>query len=167
LEENEALEAENKRLKEEREALQQKVNYYQSHFSKEKYDPFLYLHKNNDNREWSAEDWINEFYLFLQTGEADKIKVYHKPMLSKDQAFTIIWYLQEHFPLLPDNIEQCDVCKDLYNSNSTGIYSEEGNEHGHNFCGSCDYLAPYDDEEQDDELPEPPQTSQAKEGDKE
>ena len=26
----------------------------------------------------------------------------------------------------------------------TTIYSEQGNEIGHHFCGNCDYLAPYD-----------------------
>jgi hypothetical protein len=143
----EAQREEIERLRTELEKANRNIEYYKSHFSKERYNDGVYLQKNNDNRDWTAEEWMNEFYEFLKTGEADKIHVEHKPMLNEDQAFSIIWYLQEHFPLLPDNIDQCDVCKGLYNSHSTGYYTENGNEHGNSFCGACDYLAPYENEE--------------------
>jgi hypothetical protein len=153
------LAAQLKEAREENERLKSTIKNHESHFTKERHSDGAYLQKNNDNREWSAEAWINEFYEFLKTGEAESIYVEHKPLLNEKQAFSVIWYLQEHFPLLPDNIDQCDVCKDLYNSNSCGYYSEKGNEHGNSFCGACDYLAPFDDDENTDEedlLPEPP-----------
>lgn len=82
------------------------------------------LFKNNDNRDWTDIQWIEEFYEFLQGKLPEGVGMKHKPKLSKEQAFKIIWYLQEHFPILPDDIEQCDVCGEIYDSGSQGYHSE-------------------------------------------
>ncbi|MCQ9638626.1 hypothetical protein MP478_04425 [Chryseobacterium sp. WG14] len=100
------------------------------------------LQKNNDKRELSDIEWVEEFYNFLQGKMPQSIELKTPPDLTTDQAFSIVWYLQEHFPLLPDNIEQCDNCKTLFDSFLEGHYSEEGNEIGHHFCSACDHLAP-------------------------
>jgi hypothetical protein len=72
------------------------------------------LLKNNDNMELSDFEWARKVYEFLQ----DNIK------LSKKKAFQIIYYLQEHFPVIPDHIEQCSICGELYDSYSQGHHSE-------------------------------------------
>ena len=59
---------------------------------------------------------VKAFYEFLK-GDTQK--------LSKRQAFSIIYYLQEHLPLFPDNIEKCENC------------GEE--QHGNPPCEMCGY----------------------------
>jgi hypothetical protein len=89
------------------------------------------LLKNNDNREWSDLEWVNEFYGFLQGELPEGIGMKNRPKLSKKLAFNIIWYLQEKFSLLPDHIEQCDTCGELYDEYSQGHHSELT---GKNYC---------------------------------
>jgi len=78
---------------------------------------------------------VNELYQFL-TGEkipeGMQIVKNHRPKMSGKQAFTIIWFLQEHLRVLPDNFERCDVCEEIYDS-----YSEGGRKHNQFRCGSC------------------------------
>jgi len=99
------------------------------------------LLKNNDKREWEDIEWVEEFYEFLQDETPEKIHFPrgHKPQLSQKKAFAIIYYLQEHFSILPDHIEQCDNCGSLFDDWSEGIYWETKGKH---FCGGCDYLVP-------------------------
>lgn len=72
------------------------------------------LIKNNDKLELSDVEWMKRFYGILQ----DKMK------LSKNKSFGIIYYLQEHLPVFPDHIEQCNVCGELYDSHSQGHHSD-------------------------------------------
>jgi len=99
------------------------------------------LLKNNDSREISDLEWVEEFYEFLQGTLPGGIKMGrgHQPQMSAKKAFSIIWYLQEHFPVLPDNIERCSNCGSLFDSNSEGIYWESK---GKDFCDGCEYLVP-------------------------
>jgi formylmethanofuran dehydrogenase subunit E len=105
------------------------------------YDEIKLL-KNNDNRTDSDIEKVREFYRFL-TGEEtpEKISIVkgYKPKMSEKKAFSIIWYLQEHLSIFPDNIERCDICGELFDTNSEGIYWETK---GKNYCGACDYLVP-------------------------
>lgn len=105
------------------------------------------LLRNNEERDWTDLEWISEFYEFLKGNSPDKIND-GKPVvsLSSKDAFSIIWYLQEHLSVLPDNIEKCDNCDEIYDSYSSGYYSEKGNDIGHFFCNACEHLAPHDDE---------------------
>lgn len=109
-------------------------------------DKTLKLYKNNDHKDWTDGEWINEFYEFLQGNIPEGIILSQELKLSPKQAYCVLWYLREHFSILPDRFTKCDVCDELFDDWSEGIYSESGNEHGHNFCGSCDYLAPYEGE---------------------
>jgi hypothetical protein len=105
-------------------------------------DNEIKLLKNNNERKDSDLEKINEFYRFL-TGEEVPEGIFilrgHAPKMSEKKAFSIIWYLQEHFSIFPDHIERCDTCGNLYNSDSEGIYWESK---GKFFCGGCDYLVP-------------------------
>jgi len=87
------------------------------------------LLRNNDKKDWNDVEWVDEFYKFMQGENPESIKC-DKLDLTSDKAFTIIWYLQEHFSIIPDNIEKCSECNDLYDSYSQGYYSEkEGTHH--------------------------------------
>jgi hypothetical protein len=93
-----------------------------------------------------------EFYNFLQ-GEIPKSisieKENDKIKLDKEKAFLIIWYLQEHYRIIPDNIEKCNECSELFNIHSQGGFCEKFkifyccSEHMHKKCeyvyeGNCD-----------------------------
>ena len=55
--------------------------------------------------------------------------------LSPETAFTIIWYLQEHLSIFPDQIEKCSICGELYDSYIEGYHSEKRDLF---MCSSCD-----------------------------
>jgi len=85
---------------------------------------------------------IDEFYKFL-TGEVVPKNIHLSkhatPKMTEKKAFAVIWFLQEHLRILPENIEKCSECGDLYDSNCEGVYWEKK---GKNFCGACDHLVP-------------------------
>lgn len=99
-------------------------------------DNEINLLKNNDKRTDSDLEWITEFYDFLKGGCPENISFArgHGVKLSPNKAYSIIYYLQEHFPVLPDHIEQCSFCKSLYDSDSSGYYSELKVKF---YCDSC------------------------------
>lgn len=108
----------------------------------------LKLLKNNDNRELPDIEWVNEFYKYLQ-GDQPEGQAFKKFKLSKKQAFAIIWYLQEHFPLIPDHIEQCSVCGELFDSWATGHHSELTGKH---YCSEyCEPPGLYEKEQRAEE----------------
>ena len=43
-----------------------------------------------------------------------------QPALTPREAFSVIWYLQEHLRVLPDNIEMCAVCDTLFDFDCDG-----------------------------------------------
>ena len=99
-------------------------------------------HESDEVRkDWSHTEWVDEFYRFLQ-GECPEgitVGIQRQPKLTQKKAFTIIWYLQEHLRILPDNIERCDNCGELFDTHSDGIYWESKGKH---FCGGCQHLVP-------------------------
>lgn len=90
-------------------------------------------------------EWVEEFYKYMQGETPENIS--GDPMnLSSEQAYDIVWYLKEHFSLLPDNIFKCDVCQELFDADCSGMYSENGDEFGrYHFCTGCDHLCPNDE----------------------
>ena len=68
---------------------------------------------------------IEELYQFLQGICPEGIYIKHPPRLSKRKAFNVIWFLQEHLRILPDNYEQCCSCGDLYDVNGEGGYHRD------------------------------------------
>jgi hypothetical protein len=102
----------------------------------------LKLLKNNDNRTDTDLEWVVEFYEFLQGNIPSSINLSkgHNPKMSHKKAMSIIWYLQEHFPIIPDTIEQCSNCNSLYDTNKEGLYWETKGKH---FCGGCSDIVPY------------------------
>jgi hypothetical protein len=79
---------------------------------------------------------IQEFYAYLQGIKrpkkfADNLQM---PELSKDLAWNIIYVLQEGLQILPDHIERCDNCGELFDDWSSGRYSELEGKH---YCNGC------------------------------
>ena len=109
-------------------------------------DNEIKLLKNNDKKEWNDLEWMEEFYNFLRGDCPENIHFGkgHGIKLSPNKAYSIIYYLQEHFPLLPDHIEQCSECKSLYDSNSSGYHSELTEKF---YCDSC--FPPFLDEKEE------------------
>jgi hypothetical protein len=101
-------------------------------------------------KDWDDLEWINEFYEFLKGDIPEGIKIgkHSNPKITPKKAFTIIWYLQEHLRILPDHIEKCSCCNDLYDTHSEGIYWESK---GKFYCGTCEDQVPlnYDNNQRD------------------
>lgn len=88
-----------------------------------------------EKKECDAVDWITEFANFLQGETIEGMKEYKfLPEMTPRQAFGIIHYLQEHFPILPDNIEMCSECNSYYDSHSEGYYDDN---EGVTYCDVC------------------------------
>jgi len=100
----------------------------------------IQLLKNNDHRDIDDLEWLREFYQFLQGELPEGIHMRLRPKLSHRQAFSVIWYLQEHFSVFPDTIEKCWSCRQLFNSASEGLYWESKGRH---YCGSCNGQVPF------------------------
>ncbi len=67
-----------------------------------------------------------ELYEFLKGGipEGFTLKTW-KPKLSEDEAFTIIYILQEKFKLIPDHYEQCKRCKEIFDMECGGRHFDD------------------------------------------
>ena len=84
-------------------------------------------------------DRANELFAFLQ-GDVPKGFVLHNvPKLDAPTAATVLYVLSEHFKgwFVPDSIERCDVCGDLYDSDEGGKMLNFG-EKPYYFCDDCE-----------------------------
>lgn len=76
----------------------------------------------------SFED-VDQLYKFLK-GEDDLGFTFkdedYLPKLTDEQAFRIIYVLQERFRTIPDTIEKCDCCGGLFDTECEGYVCEDG-----------------------------------------
>ena len=79
---------------------------------------------------------MHEFFQFLQGTIPREIKLPKKHILhlTPDQAFLIIWYLQEHLPIIPENFEFCYGCKRIFDTNDEGYSVTRGRIYGNECC---------------------------------
>ncbi len=64
---------------------------------------------------------IQEFMTMLTGGDLpDGMTLADQPALTPRAAFSVIWFLQEHLRVLPDHIEQCCVCGELFDADCDG-----------------------------------------------
>lgn len=93
-----------------------------------------------------------ELYEFLKGGipEGFTLKTW-KPKLSEDEAFTIIYVLQEKFHLIPDHFENCARCKEIFDMECEGTHYEDP---GINLCEGCIDPIFYLESSQDADTPE-------------
>jgi len=79
-----------------------------------------------------------ELFDFLQGKMPDGTFVTrkHRPKLTPDQAWTVIWYLGNQYWQVTDRVERCDVCGDLFHTWQGGDCLDYGKAPYH-FCDSC------------------------------
>ena len=75
-----------------------------------------------------------ELYEFLQGTPPKCIFLKEKPELTKKIAFNVIWYLQEHLRIVPDNYDFCTRCEELYDADWGGQHFDDP---GINLCEGC------------------------------
>lgn len=74
-------------------------------------------------------DETSDLYRWLQGEKMEGYKIKSQPSLNKEQAFSIIYMLQEGFGFIPDTFEKCDVCGKLYDSDMEGEIIPDENTH--------------------------------------
>lgn len=81
---------------------------------------------------------VQELFGFLQGRIPEGYKIPRKCRLklTADQAWTAIWYIQNLNRQIPEQIERCDVCGDLYDSHAEGDCLDYGKA-PYLFCGAC------------------------------
>lgn len=73
-------------------------------------------------KELGEEGYVQQLYKFLQGKyHPEKITAKDVPTLTADQAWHVIYCLQEHFGILDDRFERCCACGDIYDSNEGGV----------------------------------------------
>lgn len=87
---------------------------------------------------------VELLYQFLRGERVGSVQCAEMPHLSEDEAFSVIYFLQEEIEVLPDSVEQCQGCKCLLDADSEGYYREDV---GH-YCDSCGIA--YDSEREED-----------------
>jgi len=71
-------------------------------------------------------DKVNELFKYLTDEEIPAgIHVKSRPKLSSQKAWNLIWFLQEVTLCLPDHIERCGVCGELYDSDNAGFWLDD------------------------------------------
>jgi hypothetical protein len=91
----------------------------------------------NDGRDW--DDRMQELHAFLVDGSLPEgVEMSGWVPLDRDQAESVIWFLQEITGVLPDNFEMCNECGNVMDTHAEGLYVEDV---GH-FCEDCQHLAP-------------------------
>ena len=64
---------------------------------------------------------VEELMDMLTGGDLPEgITMPQQPCLSRGQAFSVIWFLQEHLRIIPDRFEMCDVCESLFDAERGG-----------------------------------------------
>ncbi len=74
---------------------------------------------------------VQQFHEFLQGRLPEGVTVRNPPKMTADDAFSVIWFLQEVSGLIPDSIEMCDYCGTLFDSYKEGHIGEDKN-----YCSS-------------------------------
>lgn len=79
-----------------------------------------------------------KLFAFLQGDIPDgyKIAKSHRPKLTAEQAWTVIWYLGNQYWQVTDFIERCGVCGDLFDREREGECLDFGRA-PHHFCDTC------------------------------
>lgn len=90
--------------------------------------------KRDNLKDKSSLELIEEFFNFLQGKCPEQIDCKDLPTLNSEQAFAVIYYLQEHLPVFPDTIERCDRCGELFDLSYSGTHCDICG----NLCEGCD-----------------------------
>jgi len=80
---------------------------------------------------------VETLYAFLQGECPERFCIKAMPNLTPDQAFAVIYYLQEGLGLIPDKYEKCRECDDLYDSANEGCSAGLCEGHYTSMCPHC------------------------------
>ena len=99
-------------------------------------------------------DTMNELYSFLRGKFVPKnyLHAIDLPKISAEEAWQVIYVMQEYFKLLPSKFERCNDCGRIFDSEIEGIHTDsiemfEEGEIGHGLpiedagkflCGGCE-----------------------------
>lgn len=88
------------------------------------------------------EGYVQELYNFLQgKSHPEDIDDNNKPNLTKEQAWHVIYCLQEHFGMLGDKFELCCHCGCIFDSENGGTTIDEDSEFDSSkygiYCEDC------------------------------
>ncbi len=73
----------------------------------------------------SIKDQVIKLYDYLSEGKVPEGVHVWRPKMSRKHAFSVIWFLQEIIHCLPDHIEQCDDCLELFDTDREGYYLDD------------------------------------------
>lgn len=82
---------------------------------------------SEENSKLSLEETIGLFEFLLGESCPMDITPQDQPCLTPTEAFSVIYYLQEHLHIIPDTYEMCRECESLYDSDSEGVCISELN----------------------------------------
>lgn len=90
-------------------------------------------------------DQANKLFEYLKGELPEGIDCF-TPKLSSKEAFSVVWFIQEIIDCLPDHIEICQHCEELFDTNKEGYslseeYTLDGKplpeEYRGHWCDSC------------------------------
>lgn len=64
---------------------------------------------------------VRQFYRWLTGEGVEDISTASQPMLTEEEAWAVIYYLQEKLEILPDKFERCRACGGIYDSENEGV----------------------------------------------
>ncbi len=62
---------------------------------------------------------VQQVYDMLTGKLPEGVRLQHPPELPGNEAWAVIWFLQEVSRVLPDTIDRCDYCGNLYDGGET------------------------------------------------
>lgn len=75
---------------------------------------------------------IRNFVSFLRGDlRDDGVKIHHMPELNDEQSMSILWYLQEVLPVIPDHYECCSRCGVVIDTDAEGTYLDPSEREEH------------------------------------
>ena len=81
----------------------------------------MYLDENGNPLSLDETEELSEF---LQGKKPEGYHLNTMPHLTEEQAWTVIYVLQEKFRLIPDHYEKCDKCGEFFNFHDEGYWLE-------------------------------------------
>lgn len=93
-----------------------------------------YRTTKNGTGQQITQEQVEQLFAYLTEGTLPEGCTARHPRLSKRKAFSVIWYLQEILEVLPDFMDQCCKCGDLFNSEREGHVDEKS---GREYCDNC------------------------------
>jgi len=95
---------------------------------------YLKERQDEEKRRDKELEAVTTFHDFLQGTKPEGVTTRRFKKMNADQAFTVIWFLQEVCHLIPDQYEMCCNCKSIFDSYSGGLYVEKTGKH---YCDNC------------------------------